>query len=218
VIRRTCANSGNFTHAIIGEGGHITTKFARVIGYTTKAALLHGDGTARRCDTSLGGITSDSGRNERGTSASRRRSTSATSSATPASTSIPSRRTSTAVRTWCAPTRYYFLDEGMKLKGTAPAPLGAFGMDMNYNHKFLAGDPGTPTFPPGTGNPNDRIAFSARPDGNIDVWDTFFYGQIGTIVVRDPSSGHCGSPGTEPIHGSGCFGVTTAGLVMIELR
>ena len=30
-------NSGNFTHALMGEGGNITTAFARVVGYTTKA-------------------------------------------------------------------------------------------------------------------------------------------------------------------------------------
>src|SRR5438105_594782 len=58
-------NSGNFTHAIVGEGGSITTRFARVIGYTTKAPLLHGAPTARRCDTSFGGITSDSGENDK---------------------------------------------------------------------------------------------------------------------------------------------------------
>src|SRR5205807_4171490 len=58
----------------------------------------------------------------------------------------------------------YYLDEGLRLKGTSPAPVGAFGMDMNYLHAFAAGSPGTPTFG-GAGNPNDRIAFSARPDG-----------------------------------------------------
>jgi len=209
-------NSGNFTHAIIGEGGHITTKFARVIGYTTKAALLHGDGTARRCDTSLGGITSDSGRNERDLGV------------TPA-IDVSDFISNTGVNIHSVATNFnggtnlvradsiYFLDEGMKLKGTAPAPLGAFGMDMNYNHKFLAGDPGTPTFPPGTGNPNDRIAFSARPDGNIDVWDTFFYGQIGTIVVRDPVIGPLRVARNRANTRQWLFGVTTAGLVMIEL-
>jgi len=111
----------------------------------------------------------------------------------------------------------YFLDEGMKLKGTAPAPIGAFGMDMNYNHAFSANDPGTPTFPPGTGNPNDRIAFSARPDGNIDIWDTFFYGRIGGIVVRDPITGPLRVARNAANTRQWLFGVTAAGVVMVEL-
>jgi hypothetical protein len=111
----------------------------------------------------------------------------------------------------------YFLDEGMKLKGTVPAPTGAFGMDMNYNHAFLAGDPGTPAFPPGTGNPNDRIAFSARPDGNIDVWDTFFFGKVGGIVVRDPIIGPLRVARNRANTRQWLFGVTAAGVVTIEL-
>ena len=110
----------------------------------------------------------------------------------------------------------YFLDEGMKLKGTAPAPTGAFGMDMNYNHAFSANDPGTPTFG-GTGNPNDRIAFSARSDGNIDVWDTFFFSQVGTIVVRDPIIGPLRVARNKANTRQWLFGVTPAGVVMVEL-
>ena len=208
-------NSGNFTHAIIGEGGNVPAAFARVIGYTTKAALVHGDVTARRCDTSLGGITSDSGRNERDYGM------------TPA-IDVSDFISNTGVTLHSVATNFnggtnlvradsiYFLDEGMKLKGTAPAPLGAFGMDMNYNHAFLAGQPGTPTFG-GSGNPNDRIAFSARPDGNIDVWDTFFYGQVGTIVVRDPIIGPLRVARNRANTRQWLFGITPAGLVMIEL-
>jgi len=62
-------------------------------------------------------------------------------------------------------------------------------MDMNYNHNFLAGSPGTPTFG-GTGNPNDRIAFlrpSRRQTSTSGTPSSF--GQIGTIVVRDPITG-----------------------------
>ncbi len=110
----------------------------------------------------------------------------------------------------------YFLDEGMKLKGTVPAPLGAFGMDMNYNHNFLAGSAGTPTFG-GTGNPNDRIAFSARSDGNIDVWDTFFFNQVGTIVVRDPIIGPLRVARNKTNTRQWLFGVTPKGVVMIQL-
>ena len=109
----------------------------------------------------------------------------------------------------------YFLDEGLRLKGTSPAPTGAPGMDMNYNHAFQAGSPGTPTFG-GSGNPNDRLVFAARPDGNIDVFDTFFYGIVGSVPVRDPIIGPMrvakDAGGNQLL-----FGITAKGLTMVRL-
>jgi hypothetical protein len=212
-------NSGNFTHAIVGEGGNVSSPFARVIGYTTKAPLVHNNPMPAKCitggDTLSGIFTSDSGENhlDRGM--------------TPA-IDVSDFISNTGVKIHSIATNFnggtnlvradsiYFLDEGMKLKGTAPAPLGAFGMDMNYNHNFLAGQAGTPTFG-GTGNPNDRIAFSARADGNIDVWDTFFFGQVGTIVVRDPIIGPLRVARNQANTRQWLFGVTPNGVVMIEL-
>jgi len=212
-------NSGNFTHAIIGEGGNIQTAFARVIGYTTKARLIAGNPMPAPCitggDTTFGIFTADSGENH------------IDKGVTP-EIDVSDFISNTGVSIHSVATNFnggtnmvradsiYFLDEGMKLKGTAPAPLGAFGMDMNYNHAFLAGDAGTPTFG-GTGNPNDRIAFSARVDGNIDVWDTFFFNQIGTIVVRDPIIGPLRVARNRTNTRQWLFGVTPAGVVMIEL-
>src|SRR5262245_16292262 len=209
-------NSGNFTHGIMGEGGNITTEFARVVGYTTKAPLLHGPSTYRTCFTNGSLATADTGENHRDLGI------------TPL-IDVSDFISNTGVRIHSVATNFnggtnlvradsiYFLDEGMKLKGTAEAPLGAFGMDMNYNHAFLAGDPGTPSFPPGTGNPNDRIAFSARPDGNIDVWDTFFYGRVGGIVVRDPIIGPLRVARNRNNTRQWLFGVTANGVVMVEL-
>lgn len=206
-------NSGNFTHAIMGEGGNITTAFARVVGYTTKAPLIHDNPMPAPCSTSL--FTADSGENHFDLGM------------TPA-IDVSDFISNTGVNIQSVAINFnggtnlvradsiYFLDEGMKLKGTAPAPIGAFGMDMNYNHAFLAGDPGTPTFG-GSGNPNDRIAFSARPDGNIDVWDTFFYGLVGGIVVRDPIIGPMRVARNAANTRQWLFGVTAAGVVMIEL-
>jgi hypothetical protein len=214
-------NSGNFTHAIIGEGGNITTAFARVVGYTTKAQIRN-RGNVRFCPTNSAidpftgrPIVSDTGEDhwDRGM--------------TPY-IDVSDFISNTGVNIHSVATNFnggtnlvradsiYFLDEGMKLKGTAPAPIGAFGIDMNYNHAFLAGDPGTPTFG-GTGNPNDRLAFSARPDGNIDIWDTFFYGRIGGIVVRDPIIGPMRVARNRTNTRQFLFGVTAAGVVMVEL-
>jgi hypothetical protein len=212
-------NSGNFTHAIMGEGGNVGSQFARVIGYTTKARLTHNNPMAVPCvtggDTTIGIFTSDSGENH------------LDQGMTPA-VDVSDFISNTGVNIHSVATNFnggtnlvradsiYFLDEGMKVKGTVPAPTGAFGMDMNYNHNFLAGSPGTPTFG-GSGNVNDRIAFSARADGNIDVWDTFFYNQIGTIVVRDPIIGPLRVARNRANTRQWLFGVTTAGLVLIEL-
>ena len=213
-------NSGNFTHAIMGEGGNVTTKFARAVGYTSKADLIH-PGVDTLCFTDPGKFgppphfTSDSGENHRDLGV------------TP-SIDVSDFISNTGVTIHSVATNFnggtnmiradsiYFLDEGLKLKGTAEAPLGAFGMDMNYNHNFLAGSPGTPTFG-GPGNPNDRIAFSARPDGNIDVWDTFFFGQVGTIVVRDPITGPLRVARNRANTRQWLFGVTANGVVMVEL-
>jgi hypothetical protein len=216
-------NSGNFTHALVGEGGNITTEFARVIGYTTKARLFQGPGTARRCDTSTLGLTSDSGENQRDLGV------------TPAiDVSDFISNTGTTIR--AVATNFnggtnlvhadsiYFLDEGLKLKGTAcseVAPgsgclLGTFGMDMNFRHDFAAGAPGTTGFG-GTRDSTNRVSFAARPDGNIDVFDTFFYGRIATIPVRDPIIGPLRVARNAANTRQWLFGVTARGVVMVEL-
>jgi hypothetical protein len=207
-------NSGNFTHALVGEGGSISTAFARVVGYTTKATLSHGPSTARLCNTHPSGAVTDSGENHRdfGMTPAIDVSDFISNTGTKISSiAINFNGGTNAVRA----DSIYFLDEGLRLKGTSVAPTGAFGMDMNYNHAFAAGQGGTPPFG-GAGNPNDRLLFSARPDGNIDVWDTFFYGSVGTIPVRDPIIG----PFRVARDGSGnqlLFGVTARGLVVLRL-
>jgi hypothetical protein len=105
----------------------------------------------------------------------------------------------------------YMLDEGLRLKGISPAPVGAFGMDMNYNHNFAAGVQGTP---PGT--PTDRVVFAADPSGNILVFDTFYYGLIGSIPVRDPITGPL-RVAKDALGNQLLFGVTSRGLVVVRL-
>ena len=218
-------NSGNFTHAFIGEGGNITTEFARVVGYTTKAALLHGSPYARQCATDPGyaGVTSDSGDNDRDVGV------------TPA-IDVSDFISVTGVTIHAVATNFnggtnlvhadsiYFLDEGLKLKGTACSEavpgsgclLGTFGMDMNYKHDFLAGQGGS-TGLGGTRDSTLRLAFAARPDGNIDVFDTFFYGRIATIPVRDPIIGPLRVARNAANTRQWLFGVTAKGIVMVQL-
>jgi hypothetical protein len=210
-------NSGNFTHGFFGEGGNVTAQFARVMGYSTKAPLVHGAPTASSCYTSPDTVNGpiDGGDND-------------TDFGMSPGVDVSDFISNTGVNVTAIATNFnggtnvvradsvYYLDEGLRLKGTSVAPIGAPGMDMNYNHAFQAGNPGTPTFG-GAGNPNDRILFAARPDGNIDIFDTFFYGVIGSIPVRDPIIGPLrvarNAAGTVQF----LFGVTARGLVVVRL-
>ncbi len=203
-------NSGNFTHAFVGEGG-ISAQFARVFAYTAKAQLIH-DVVQPPCNT--GGGTADTGLVD-------------VDQGVSPGVDVSDFVSNTGIQVSSIATNFngetnvvradsiYFLDEGLRLKGASVAPVGAPGMDMNYNHAFAAGQPGTPTFG-GSGNPNDRILFAARPDPNIDIFDTFFYGVVGSIPIRDPIIG----PLRVARDASGnqlLFGITARGLVMVRL-
>ena len=78
-----------------------------------------------------------------------------------------------------------------------------------------AGQGGTPAFG-GTRDSTNRVAFAADPNGNILVFDTFFYGLIYSIPVRDPIIGPLrvakDAGGNQLL-----FGVTARGLVMVRL-
>jgi hypothetical protein len=214
-------NSGNFTHAFLGEGGNAGAAYRRVMSYTTRALLAHGAstltpgsayGVAGACYTSPDTLNgpADFGFNEEDFGMS------------PA-VDVRDFISNTGVHVSSIATNFtggtnvvradsiYVLDEGLRLKGISPAPLGAFGMDMNYNHAFAAGQQGTPP-----GNPSDRVVFAADPDGNILVFDTFYYGLIGSIPVRDPIIGPLRV--AKDLSGNQLlFGVTPRGLVMVRL-
>jgi hypothetical protein len=203
-------NSGNFTHAFIGEGG-IQAQFARVFAYSAKQQLVH-DVAQPPCGT--GGGTADTGLVDVDFGMS-------------PGVDVSDFISNTGVKVSSIATNFngetnvvradsiYFLDEGLRLKGASVAPIGAPGMDMNYNHSFAAGQPGTPTFG-GSGDPNNRILFAARPDANIDIFDTFFYGVVGSIPIRDPIIGPL-RVARDAAGNQLLFGITARGLVMVRL-
>lgn len=209
-------NSGNFTHAFLGEGGNARFTSARVMNYTSKALLAHGPATANNCFTSVAGAAgpSDVGEDhvDYGMSPGVEVADFISNTATKVSSIATNfNGTTNAVRA----DSIYYLDEGLRLKGLSPAPTGTPGMDMNYNHDLAAGQGGTPPFG-GTGSPDDRLLFAARPDGNIEVFDTFFYGTVRAIPVRDPIIG----PLRVARDGTGnqlLFGVTSRGVVVVRL-
>ena len=211
-------NSGNFTHGFMGEGGQLAAKSARVMSYTTKDRLLQGPSTTVGCSTSgITGTIRDSGQVD------------VDFGMSPA-VEVLDFISNTATRVKAIATNFngatnaaradsvYYLDEGLRLKGTSPDTGFATGMDMNYNHTFAPSGSCPPTSPVcgGSGSPNDRVIFVARSDANIDVFDTFHAIQIGTISTRDPIIG----PLRVAKDASGnqlLFGITARGLVMVSL-
>src|SRR5436190_1034719 len=211
-------NSGNFTHGFMGEGGQLAAKSARVMSYTTKDSLKQGPGTTVGCSTSgIAGTIRDSGQVD------------VDFGMSPA-VEVLDFISNTATRVKAIATNFngatnaaradsvYYLDEGLRLKGTSPDTGFATGMDMNYNHTFAPSGSCPPTSPVcgGSGSPNDRVIFVARSDANIDVFDTFHAIQIGTISTRDPIIG----PLRVAKDASGnqlLFGITSRGVVMVSL-
>ena len=209
-------NSGNFSHGFVGEGGNASSDFRRVMAYTTKAPLLHGSPTFRSCETSPDTVNGpvDAGNNDTDFGMSPAVDVSDFISNTGAKIASIATNFNGGTNLVRADSIYY-LDEGLRLKGTSPALVGAPGMDMNYFHDFLAGQGGS-TGLGGTRDSTNRVAFVADPNGNILVFDTFFYGLIGSIPVRDPIVGPLRV--AKDLAGNQLlFGVTTRGLVMVRL-
>lgn len=208
-------NSGDFQHAFMGEGGNITSSFARVMSYDARATLAKGAGTNLTCFTSPMGNTgpSDAGDNDHDFGMS-------------PGFQVSDFISNTGVRISSIATNFngltnavradsiYFLDANLRLAVTAPAATGASGMDMNYNHTFSPFGACAPCG--GAGSPNDRVIFAAQPDGSISVFDTFHGGQIGSIPLRDPIIGPLrvakGPTGSQLL-----FGITARGLVMVAI-
>jgi hypothetical protein len=110
----------------------------------------------------------------------------------------------------------YVLNSSLRLTGLMQATGPNPGIDLNFDHAFNADVGGTPGTFSGTGNPNDRLSFAARPDPNVDVFDTFFFGQVAQIAIRDPIIGPirvAKLPTGEQI----LVGVTARGVVVARL-
>jgi hypothetical protein len=229
-------NSGDFRHAFFGEGGNISTAFARVMAYDSRNTLLpdtwlNGNGRIvprvepAPCATS--GVTSDSGENH------------ADFGMSPG-VHVSDFISNTGIRVQSIATNLngrtnvvradsiYYLDADLRLKATsctlasnlASCLTGAPGMDMNYLHDFSPGGTCNPTCGTGT-NRDNRLLFAARPDPNIDIFDTYDGGQLlaggvpVTIPIRDPIIGPFRV--ARDATGQLLFGITASGLVMVRL-
>ena len=222
-------NSGNFTHAFFGEGGNISTAFARVMAYDSRDSIK-GVGTLNNsCVNPLvtGRTTLAQGEDHVDLGMS-------------PGVHVSDFISNTGIKVQSIATNFngrtnvvradsiYYLDSNLRLKATsctlaanlASCVVGAPGMDMNYFHDFSPGGTCIPNCGSGT-NKDNRLLFAARPDPTIDVFDTFDGGQLlsagvpVTIPIRDPIIGPFRV--ARDATGQLLFGITANGLVMVRL-
>src|SRR2546426_1074113 len=129
-------NTGNFTHAFVGEGGNVSTAFARVMGYSAKNTLKTPLSNCNMTPTLL----TDAGSDDQDFGMS-------------PGVHVSDFISNTGVHVVSIATNFngltnlvragtdstYYLDEGLRLWGTSSVGSATLGMDMNYNHKFEPG-------------------------------------------------------------------------------
>jgi hypothetical protein len=203
-------NSGDFTHAFMGEGPS-TAGFARVLNYAATPGLivrtdsaLVGGGVIFKCRSEI----------DLGISPAIRVSDfiSNIASTRVVGVAVNFNGHTNMVRTTDS---IYALDVGLRLGGLLAGTGGNPGMDFHPNNDFDPFVGGTPYYPPGTDDPNHRLVFAARSDGGIDVFDTYNFARVTTIPIRDPVIGplRVAKAGTYQI----LVGVTARGVVAVRL-
>src|SRR2546426_10530627 len=131
-------NTGNFTHAFVGEGGNVSAAFARVMAYSAKDTLKT---PLSNCNMlAAAPFIPESGTADQDLGMS-------------PGVHVSDFISNTGVRVVSIATNFngltnlvragtdstYYLDNGLRLWGTSAVGSGAPGMDMNYNHKFEPG-------------------------------------------------------------------------------
>ena len=177
-------NSGNFTRVLVGEGGSGSPPlvFARALTYDGSDGIVP---FATRDSTPLDGILNPVAVPlylDQGVSP---------------SLDVRNQITNTSTKVHAVGVNFngltnliradsvYVLDRDLRLRGLMVAGGPNFGMDLNFIHDF---NPNTGISPSGLTNA-DRIAFVASPDPQIDVYDTYYFGKIASIPIRDPVIG-----------------------------
>jgi hypothetical protein len=179
-------NSGNFTRSLIGEGGSAVEPalgFARAMAYNVTSGLQ-----VTACPTVIIQGVPFSGNEELdlGISPGLRVRDFIVNTAIPVrSVAVNFNGLTNMIRA----DSIYILDDGLRLRGILSAAGLNPGMDLNFNHAFMAGTGGTPGTSGGALSPNDRLSFSATAGPQIEVYDTYFFARIATVEIRDPVIG-----------------------------
>jgi hypothetical protein len=203
-------NSGDFNHVLVGEGGGANLAFARALTFDSRAGVNIISGSS--CASIVGAVLKCTGEEDQGISqgifvrdfignrASRVRSV---------ATNFNGRTN------FVRADSIYVFDFTLRQTGLMQVGGANPGMDVHPDHNFDATVRGTGGFG-GTGDPNDRLIYAARPDANIEVIDTYFYGTVAIVPIRDPVIG----PVRLGLNGAGqqvLVAVTTGGVVLVPL-
>lgn len=204
-------NSGNFTHTLIGEGGAVepVLGFARVVGHNVTRGIQ-----SFNCSGSVLGVTF-TGRVERDLGISPAqyvRDLIGNTATSVHSIAINFNGLTNVLRA----DSVYLLNEDLRLKGIVSVAGDNPGMDLNFGHSFEAGVGGTAGTWGGSLDPNNRLIFVATPNAEIKVYDTYFFGLVATIPIRDPIIGPL-RVARLPTNEQLLIGVTAKGVVTVRL-
>jgi hypothetical protein len=199
-------NSGDFTHALIGEGG--VAELARAVSYKTSGALVSTRDTTIIVGAQISGPTEM----DLGIAPSLRvRDFVANTATSVRAIAINYNGLTNMVRA----DSVYLLDQNLFLAGIIPVGGANAGLDLNFQHNFDPFVGGTPGTSGGAGNPNYRMVFLARSDANIDVYDTYFFEKVATIPIRDPIIGPL-RVALQPNGDQIMIGATARGIVTVR--
>src|SRR5213596_981338 len=211
-------NTGNFTHAFVGEGGNVSAAFARVMSYSAKDSLKTPASSCNMTPTIIEPPPGQPGSDDVDFGMS-------------PGVHVSDFISNTGVHVVSIATNFngltnlvragtdstYYLDEGLRLWGTSSVGSSTPGMDMNYNHNFEPGPTCAVNCGGGSGNIAERMVFAASPDTSIRVFDTFFFNQQRKISIRDPIIGPLRVAFDATSGQQYLFGMTTRGLVVVSL-
>src|SRR5436190_12298439 len=212
-------NTGNFTHGFVGEGGNVSTAFARVMSYSAKDSLKTPASSCNMTPTIIEPPPGQPGSDDVDFGMS-------------PGVHVSDFISNTGVHVVSIATNFngltnlvragtdstYYLDDGLRLWGTSAIGSATPGMDMNYSHNFEPGPTSGPdTCGGGSGNIAERMVFAASPDTSIRVFDTFFFNQQRKIAIRDPIIGPLRVAFDATSGQQYLFGITARGLVVVSL-
>lgn len=199
-------NSGNFVHALMGEGG-LNQGFARALMYDATKGVATVTGTATVCTTPpvpLGCLAQV----DAGVSDALYVSDFLTNHASP----VLSVATNFNGRTnLIRADSIYAFDWTLKQTGLMQLGTGVSGLDFDPRNAFDAATKGSGA----AGYNNSRLVYAADPATGIDVFDTYWYQKVATIPIRDTIIG----PIRVAISGTTVYlaGVTSHGVVLVKV-
>jgi hypothetical protein len=216
-------NSGNFTHTFIGEGGGAGGFFARVMSYDGNVPIREVFTTLLQIDTTITAIgppptfTIDTVATVFGP-------TIIDDGVSPgfqvrdfiANTAVSIKSIGTNFNGQTNLVRadsIYVLNSSLRLTGIVQTPSGSnFGIDLNFDHNFSADARGTAL----PGDSDNRLVFVATDNQEIVAYDTWNFGEVASIPIRDPIIGVL-RVARLPSGEQFLVGVTARGVVTITL-